>query len=203
MDLDTTNIPTKDYRSYVRFANLAVPLGPATSIQIDTDAYGSVNAGEAGSYRNIQSGVRRLIVVYGLTADSLLKNFETERKATVFALGDSSLREYLVFNERYIYEPPGAADGALLRVVHASPNVGALQVKATLTGTTTTVTSGLAYKQASAYSKLNAVTYSFTITSGTDTLFVNVGYQFDVSKRYTLAVFDRRASIQQRRFEDD
>ena len=204
VDLDTTNIDTKDYRSQVRFANLAVGVGDATSIRIDGEAYGSVAFAEAGAYKDIPAGSRSLSIVFSqIPETTYTKVFETDRKGTMFIVGSGPTVEHLFAIERYLFEAPGVSDGALVRVFHASPDVGSLRVAGSASGSPDYLTTGLPYKSATGYAKVAPSSYIFTLTSGADTLFKNVTYQFASNKRYTLTLFNRKAVLQQKLFVDD
>lgn len=204
VDINTTNISPKDYRSQVRFANLAPDVGSATSIRIDGEAYGSLAFGEGGSYKDISAGFRKLSIAFSQVAEtSYTKIFETDRKGTMFIVGGGSPVEQLFATERYIFEAPGVSDGALVRVFHASPDAGTLRVTVKANGPPLALASGLGYKNATAYLKLIALSDTLTAISGTDTLVKNVVYQFASNKRYTIAVYDRKKSIKHKIFVDD
>lgn len=203
VEIDSPNFSTKDYRSLVRFTNLAVGVGTATNIRIDSDTYGSVNFAEAGPYKDIPSGQRYISISYGGVTDTMRKTFETDRKGTLFMVGTASEREYLFLNERYVFESPGAADGALVRFFHASPDVGNVTVSTSVAGRTEQLVTGLGHKKDTGYLKLSPLNYTLSVISGADTLLRNISYQFASNKRYTLVIYDLKSSIKQKRFEDD
>lgn len=204
VDIDNPNISVVDFRSEVRFMNLAVGVGAATEIRIDNVNYGRVNFEEAGPYVDIPSGSRILRIAYDGVTDSLQKFFETDRKTTLFIVGDSTAREHPSAIERYIFEAPGVADTALVRVFHGSPDVGGLSIAAEDTAGTISLTTDLRYRLATGYSKLSpGSSYSFLIMEGSDTLFNSIEYQFTSNKRYTIVIYDMKASIKQKLFEDD
>lgn len=203
VDVNSSNFNVTDYRTTVRFSNLATGVGTATSIRIDNNAYGSVAFGEAGVYKDIPSGLRTLTINYLGTADTLTKSFEIQRKATLFIVGTNALRAYILANERYLYDPPGASDGALVRFFHASPDFGTVSISVASGTQTLTSASDLSYQNASAYVRLAPGNPRVYVISGSDTLLRIANYQFVSNKRYTIAVFGLKAAVQMNRFEDD
>jgi hypothetical protein len=203
VDVNSSNFNVTDYRSTVRFSNLAIGAGTATNIRIDNDPYGNVAFGEAGLYKDIPSGLRTLTINTAGTVDTVTKNFESQRKSTLLIAGTNSARAYLLVNERYLYEPAGVSDGALVRFIHASPDLGTVSIAVAFGTQTLASASGLSYQNASAYVKLTPGTPTVYVISGVDTLLRNANYPFVSNKRYTIAIFGLKAAVQMSRFEDD
>lgn len=204
VDINTANISTKDYRSQVRFVNLADSAGTATSIRIDSDEYGSVAFGDGGGYKDIPAGLRSLSFIFSQAPETTFaRTFETDRKGTCFIVRGDSAVEYLFATERYIFESPGVTDTALIRVLNASPDVGVIHVTATPAGPPITLANALAFRTTTDYQKVAASSYTLLAISGPDTLVNNAVVQFDSNKRYTIALYDRKTTIKQKQFVDD
>jgi len=203
VDINKTNIPPGiDYRTMARFAHFAVGVG-AANITLDETAVGSVNFGAETAYGDYPAGTRVMKVTYSAARDTVKKAFETDRKVTVFIVGDATARDYIVANERYIFAAKGVKDSALVRVFNASPDAGNVNLTAVAGTTTASLASNLAFKKASAYAKVVAGTYQLTAVAGSDTLFKNVSQAFAALQRYTIAVYDQKASIKQKVLVDD
>ncbi len=211
VDISTTNVPVVDYKTQANFVNLAIGLGTA-DVQVDGQPIGSAAfAGEvpaAAQYATISSGSRVLRFKYSggtAPADTVRMAFNTDQKGRVFMVGDATApRSYVFVSERATYETPGVPDNVLLRAFHASPDVGSVDIIARTGAKDSTIVTGLAYSKASGYFQFRAATsYTFTVISGMDTLFKNISFSVSAGKRYTAAIYDKRASIKQKLFTDD
>lgn len=210
VDVNNTNISVVDYKTQANFVNLAIGLGTA-EVRLDGQSIGSADfAGEipgSSQYVAVSSGSRVLRIKYSggtAPADTVTFTFATDLKGRVFMNGDVTARSYVFASERAIYQASGLSDTVLLRTFHASPDVGNISIVATSGGKDSTIISGLAYAKGSGYFKFPATSsYTFTVISGTDTLFKNISFAVAAGKRYTAAIYDIRASIKQKLFTDD
>lgn len=108
IELDSPNMSTQDYKSEVRFVNLS-NIGSA-NVQLDNISFGSLSSGNASDYKEIDSGSRTLVVGFPETDGSqdttIRMVFETEKKGTVFVLGDTTGTKYVKAVERYTFDAP-------------------------------------------------------------------------------------------------
>lgn len=188
VDIDNPNISTQDYQSEVRFANLA-SLGSATVEVTDINvSYGAVASGEASNYRTIEAGSRKVTVDF---ADGVEKSstiiFSTDRKGTVFILGDTSGTRLVNSVERYIFDDPTNADSSMVRVLNGLPGFDAVSI--TVVGEEDDFADAdLAYGDGSSYRTLPAGDYAVTVDTSGVALFSDT-LALGANRRYTVAVY--------------
>lgn len=189
VDIDSPNISTQDYQSEVRFANLS-SLGSATVQVTDVNvSYGIITSGEASDYKGFDAGSRAITVGFSDTGvDTAFKIiFSTDKKGTVFILGDTSGSRFVNAVERYMFDDPTNADSALVRVLNGLPAFDAVTI--TVVGDSSDFTAAdLSYGDRNSYQTVFPGDYIVSVdTSGvvviSDTLIL-AG-----NKRYTLAVY--------------
>jgi hypothetical protein len=204
LDMETTNLPATDYRSYIRFINLAVPAGPITNLQVDNASIGPVAVGDAGAHNNLPAGWRFLRASFSSMTDTLTRKFETDAQGTMFILGDATSRTYHFCFERYSYQQPVLSGEALVRVYHAIPDAGELTVIATANSSSITLAENLGYGMPGGYVSVRPPATLILIgIAGSDTLFRDVSCQTTLPKRYTVTVYDSTARVTVKLLEDD
>lgn len=126
LEMDKEVISAVDFNSEVRFVNLT-ELGTATvtledTIQKVSWSFGVLVSGEASSYKEINAGSRKLVANFSegnSTADTTMSLvFATDKKSSVFILGDTSGTQFINAVERYIFDIPTTSDSATIRILN-------------------------------------------------------------------------------------
>jgi|MDSZ01.2.fsa_nt_gb hypothetical protein len=198
IELDKTLIEPIDYKAEARFINLS-SLGSATVKLTDVGAsFGSLGAGEASTYEEIDAGSRTLEIQFSDSGvDTTLQMvFVTEKKGTVFMLGDTSSGLKLAnVQERYTFGDPTKADTVLVRVLNGSVAFADLSVSAS--GTSSSFSAAASYGSASSYSAVLPGEYAFDIAVSDSTVMTDT-LTLSGSARYTVAIYS-----QVKVFQDD
>jgi hypothetical protein len=198
IELDKTLIEPVDYKAEARFVNLS-SLGSATVKLTDVGAsFGSLGAGEASSYEEIDAGSRTLEIQFSDSGvDTTLKMvFVTEKKGTVFMLGDTSSGLKLAnIQERYTFGAPTKTDTVLVRVLNGSVSFAELAVSAS--GASSSFSASVSYGSASSYSAVLPGEYAFDIAVSDSTVMTDT-LTFSGNARYTVAIYS-----QVKAFQDD
>ena len=195
IEIDDQNIFTQEFESETRFVNLS-RIGTASVTLVDTIqdvswSFGSIDIGEASDYQVINAGSRKLIVDFpdGAADTTMLMVFATDRKGTVFILGDTSGIKYVNADERYTFNVECCQDSFLVRIFNGF--LDAEEISVTLWGKTEkwNLAKDLSYSEKSSYSKFPPDTYPVTVDTGSVTIFSDT-LAFTANKRYTVAVYD-------------
>lgn len=202
VEISERNIDIQDYKSEVRFANLSnvgsVTITLSDTLQDLSWSFGSIDIGEASDYQEVNSGSRTLIVDfadvtgYPDTTRSII--ITTDRKSTVFMLGDTTLITYVNAWERYTFNEDCCDDSSLVRVVNGSLDSVIIEFEVTVSDTSSEVTAtgieeSISYTGMTSYQHLFPSVYSVTVDTSDVVLFSDT-LTFEINTRYTVAVYD-------------
>ncbi len=165
-----TNGPTPpDFRSEFRFASAAADLGDV-GVSVDGQSIGNVAFMGEIAHADYPSGSRVVTLSNG---DELRVPMTFDERATVLILPlTAAVREFIKLVERRTFQTAATAT-ARIRVVHASPDAGAITT--TLVGADTTITASGSYRDVSSYASVPAGDYTLTVISAAgDTLTGNL-----------------------------
>jgi len=122
--------------------------------------------------------------------------FVTEKKGTVFMLGDTSSGLKLAnIQERYTFGAPTKTDTVLVRVLNGSVAFAELAVSAS--GASSSFSASVSYGSASSYSAVLPGEYAFDIAVSDSTVMTDT-LTFSGNARYTVAIYS-----QVKAFQDD
>jgi hypothetical protein len=194
-DVPSTGPTPPDPRSLARFVNADPGLGNvAVSVANPTGGTSTVGsvAYQAGtSYGEFAAGSYKVTLNPGSAADTGRVTFTTDRKATIFILPQSGgVREYFKANERYLYNPAGVANSALLRAINLVAFLDAegneVGADATFLGPDTLVAEAGLQKDATPYVEMRPGNYTVTVyLAGTDSVLTTGALSVAANKRYT------------------
>ena len=199
IEIDKEVISTVDFSSEARFVNLS-RLGSATVQLEDVNiSFGSLSAGEASSYKEIDAGSRKLVVTFSegnSTADITMSMvFATEKKSSVFILGDTSGTKFINAVEHYTFDaPPNLnanwthSDSAIVRVLNGLPDFEEITVS--VVGDNSEFTAdALLYGKASSYNMIFPGDYAITVAINDSTVMADT-LALLAGARYTVAIYD-------------
>ncbi|MEE9168101.1 MAG: DUF4397 domain-containing protein [Candidatus Neomarinimicrobiota bacterium] len=206
IDMDNPAMTTQDYKSEVRFVNLS-RLGSAT-VKLADISFGSLSFGEDSEYKEIDAGSRTLTVEFpesdGSQDTEKQMVFATERKGSVFILGDTSGVSYFNAQERYIFEAPENLnpdwtnpDSAIVRIFSALSDFDEVSVNV-VGNNSSFLAEGLSYGDDSNYQAIFPDNYSVSVDTNDVSVFSD-SLSFAKGGRYTVAVYDTLMKI----FDDD
>jgi hypothetical protein len=222
VDTSVQPLPSSvDYRSEVSIVNLT-PGGGTATVQMYTvnqPTTAIINKalafGSADSYVDVPAGSKTLKVAYqGFTSTSTFQLSTTSNyKMRIFLVGDGTAAGvgYKNAYERYIFQSPSSSDGAGLfpagtagiRLFNGSPDAGAVDNVVVKGGTVdTTVAVSAAFEGGTEYMQFAAGTYSITFWAGNDSL-TTISQTLGAKHRYTVALYNTRASLQSKVLTDD
>ncbi|MFQ6674894.1 MAG: DUF4397 domain-containing protein [Fidelibacterota bacterium] len=189
VDIDSPNVSTQDYQSEVRFANLST-LGSATVQVTDINvSYGTITLGQASDYKEFDAGSRAVTVTFpDASVDTSFRIvFATDKKGTVFILGDTSGSRFANAVERYVFEVPTKADSAMVRVLNGLPAFDAVSI--TVAGEESQFAAAdLSYGDYSSYRTVVAGDYAVSVDTS-DVVVLSDTLALAANKRYTVAVY--------------
>ncbi|MFQ6615946.1 MAG: DUF4397 domain-containing protein [Fidelibacterota bacterium] len=190
VEIDSPNISTEDYQSEFRFANLS-SLGSATVQLTDVNlSYGAITLGQASDYETFDAGSRSVTVQFSdvATMDTSFKIlFATEKKGTIFIVGDTSGSKFVNAVERYTFDEPTNADSALVRLLNGLPSFEAVSI--TLSGDESKFTvADLSLGDHSSYRTVPPGDYAVKVDTSDVAVFSDT-LALSSDKRYTVAVY--------------
>ena len=165
-----TNGPTPpDFESEFRFVSAAADLGDV-GVSVDGQSIGNVAFMGAIAHAVYPSRSRVVTLSNG---DELRVPMTFDERGTVLILPlTAAVREFIKLVERRTFQT-AATSTARIRVVHASPDAGAITT--TLVGADTTITASGNYRDVSDYASVPAGDYEYTaISAAGDTVTGNL-----------------------------
>lgn len=125
INVNDANIPVTDYRSLVKFVNLA-NTGTSMAVAVDGNSVATVNYGSASDTINLPSGTRLFKFTYGSAYDTLRTALKSQFAYVAYAVSDPSVgvnkTSYYFYADRYIFSTGGVKDSVLISFVNMSPD---------------------------------------------------------------------------------
>ncbi|MGC8594536.1 MAG: hypothetical protein ACP5US_00530 [Candidatus Kryptoniota bacterium] len=125
INVNDANVPVTDYRSLVKFVNLA-NTGSSMAVAVDGNSVATVNYGAASDTINLPSGTRLFKFTYGSAFDTLRTALKSQYAYIAYAVSDPSVgvnkASYYFFADRYIFSTGGVKDSVLVSFVNMSPD---------------------------------------------------------------------------------
>ncbi len=117
VDVNNANVPSSiNYRSLIRFVNLAGDSPAGGAITVDNSAVGTITYGNATNYLDLPAGSRTL----GYAGANQLVNFTTDDQFTVIVHSISETDRFLVLDEGYTFKNNTNDSMAQIRFINSA-----------------------------------------------------------------------------------
>lgn len=173
VDVNDANLPTsKDFRSLIRFVNVATDVSGTNALIADGATLATLSFGQASQYLNVAAGSRTLI----FAGTSQVVTFATDQQGTVLIAGLNDVNRFVLLNEGDNFKNNGQADTVLVRFVNVARGSSKSIDFTDGSATGTALSSAVAYFASPAYGAIAPGTHRVYVVSpgGYETTLTNV-----------------------------
>jgi len=205
INVNDANIPVTDYRSLVKFVNLA-NTGTSMGVSVDGNSVATVNYGAASDTINLPSGTRLFKFTYGSAFDTLRAALKSQYAYVAYAVSDPSVGvnkvSYYFFADRYIFSTGGVKDSVLVSFANMSPDTagnvaGGVGFILTIGTKDSTVATGIGLgKQTANIQVAASANPKYTITDANGNALINhVSLNGQALGRYKVVLYGSGANL--------